>query len=109
MILLGVNLASCYSTSNQAEKMESNDIDPSTYSTNLSLKTILAAVLGKMVIMPLIGVCSIYLLKTFILNVPDGTCFVILSDHNHCIESLCKMVDYFIGFKLKMIPSTWSL
>jgi len=40
---------------------------------SLSHKTIMAAVLGKLVIMPLIGnIISIYLLHSFILNIPDG-------------------------------------
>ena len=99
MIILGVNLASFYFSSKATtmvtsfyhadrnkdmvlpQEVEEENKTPACCDTEnsrdlmttLSYRTIAAAVLGKMVVMPLIGILSIYFLHRFVLNIPDGT------------------------------------
>lgn len=72
MIILGCNL----SASQQARKLNSssmitndggNNDNPQTF----SLKTTVAIVIGKMFVMPLIGILSVILLREYVFNIPD--------------------------------------
>lgn len=69
MIILGCNLSASHQTS-QAKKE-----DPEAYVTSnlLSQKTMIAIVIGKMLIMPMIGMMLALFLDAFVLDIPDGT------------------------------------
>jgi predicted permease len=59
MIILGANLSSAY----RKEMMMSQWL--------LERKTMIGIVLGKMLVLPCLGIIVVWLLKSFILNIPD--------------------------------------
>ena len=64
MCVVGVNLS-----------IASQRRTSSSHSTHASPKTIAAVVIGKMLIMPLIGIITVWLLKTFVWEIPEGIKF----------------------------------
>ena len=59
MCILGINLSI------------TSQIKPS-MNTLVSTKTVVAVVIGKMIVMPLIGILSATILKNYIWHIPDG-------------------------------------
>jgi hypothetical protein len=69
MMILGCNLSSSISTANS---MTTN---------NLSMRTMIGIVLGKMILSPIIGIGSSLFLKSFVLDIPvdiDGAFYLVL-------------------------------
>ena len=75
MMILGCNLSASY-TSQMQKPMPEVSVEGGglrTPSNLLSKKTLIAIVIGKMLIMPLIGVALALFLDTFVLSIPEGT------------------------------------
>lgn len=71
MTILGINLSSTF------QRKTSDDAQ----SNMLPKRTMLAVVVGKMLVMPLIGILSTWFLQEYFLNFPDeidGTCYLVM-------------------------------
>lgn len=64
MTILGINLSSTF-------QKKSKTVEKS---KTLSTNTMLAVVIGKMVVMPVIGIISTWLLQRYYIDLPDGGC-----------------------------------
>jgi predicted permease len=71
MIILGCNLSASYSTqTSSTNDAAEGEMRPA--SNLLSQRTMVAIVIGKMLVMPLIGITFALLLETYVLDIPDG-------------------------------------
>jgi len=68
MIILGINLSSTF----QKKKKSKNDNNDNEKNKVLSSQTVMAVVVGKMVIMPIIGIISTWALQRYYVAFPDG-------------------------------------
>ena len=75
MMILGCNLSASYNSQMQKATPEIavEGVGLHSPSNLLSKKTLIAIVVGKMLIMPLIGICLALFLEHFVLDIPDGT------------------------------------
>ena len=75
MMILGCNLSASYNSQMQKTPPENalQGVGLHAPSNLLSKKTLIAIVVGKMLIMPLIGICLALFLEHFVLDIPDGT------------------------------------
>ena len=62
MTILGINLSSTF------QRKKSND----SKGNMLPNQTMLAVIIGKMLVMPLIGIAATWFLQQYFLNLPDG-------------------------------------
>ena len=74
MIILGCNLSASYNSQQHKATTEVAVGRDSVLPSNLlSKKTLIAIVIGKMLVMPLIGIGLALFLERFVLDIPDGT------------------------------------
>ena len=78
MMILGCNLSASYDSQVQQSKASREEVDyresiPASSSNLLSKNTLAAIVIGKMLIMPLIGIVLALFLERFVLDIPHGT------------------------------------
>lgn len=62
MIILGINLSQTMQTS---VTNQNND-------KFLSVQTTIAVIVAKMIVMPIIGICSVLLLRHYVWDIPEG-------------------------------------
>ena len=75
MIILGINLSSTF------EKKKPKKNDDEVDSNMLPNPTMLAIVVGKMIIMPMIGIVSTWILERYYIDIPDAidaTCYLVM-------------------------------
>ena len=75
MIILGINLSSTF------EKKKPNTNDEEVDSNMLPNPTMLAIVVGKMIVMPMIGIVSTWILERYYIDIPDAidaTCYLVM-------------------------------
>lgn len=78
MTILGINLSSTFQKKKHSTDYED---DGNAKSKMLSNETMLAVVIGKMVVMPLIGIVSTWFLQRYYINLPDeidATCYLVM-------------------------------
>jgi len=68
MTILGINLSSTF----QKKKKSKKGDDDNEKSKLLSNQTMLAVVIGKMLVMPIIGIASTWILQRYYIDLPDG-------------------------------------
>ena len=71
MTILGINLSSTFQKS---KPHKTNNDDGNAKSKLLSNETMLAVVIGKMIVMPAIGIVSTWILQRYYIVLPDGMC-----------------------------------
>jgi hypothetical protein len=74
MMILGCNLSS-------STHQKSTSTDVNTSSDMLSMKSMIGIVIGKMIVMPIVGILSALFLKTYVLDIPadiDGAFYLVL-------------------------------
>lgn len=65
MLILGCNLSASYKSFMEARKQRNGKVCP------FSRKTIFGIVFAKMVVMPIIGICTVWVLKNYVLHIPS--------------------------------------
>ena len=76
MMILGINLSSTF----QKKKLKKND-DEAADINMLPNQTMLAIVMGKMIVMPIIGIISVWMLERYGIDIPDeidATCYLVM-------------------------------
>jgi len=76
MMILGCNLSASYNSQKNAAGTEIATEGARTPSNLLSRETMIAIVIGKMLVMPLIGVALALFLDRFVLDIPEGRMIV---------------------------------
>lgn len=77
MTILGINLSSTF----QKKKKSKKGDDDNEKSKLLSNQTMLAVVIGKMLVMPIIGIASTWILQRYYIDLPDeidATCYLVM-------------------------------
>ena len=75
MIILGINLSSTF------EKKKAKKNDDEVDNNMLPNPTMLAIVVGKMIVMPMIGIVSTWILVRYYIDIPDAidaTCYLVM-------------------------------
>lgn len=81
MMILGCNLSSSISKPTTALKSDEFPGNGRSNSEMLSMKSMIGIVIGKMIVMPMIGILSALILKTYVLDIPadiDGAFYLVL-------------------------------
>mmetsp|Transcript_21363 Transcript_21363/g.45657 ORF Transcript_21363/g.45657 Transcript_21363/m.45657 type:complete len:638 (+) Transcript_21363:45-1958(+) len=81
MTILGINLSSTFQKKKLKKSDGKNDEHDDEKSKMLSNETVLAVIIGKMVVMPVIGIASTWFLQRYYIDFPDeidSTCYLVM-------------------------------